>query len=153
MGEVNLDELIQQCITLITPQIKTQNLTIINNISDTGYIVFANYTRLKQVLINILSNAVKYNLEHGSITVDSDIIDKKYLRISITDTGNGLSKEEESRLFIPFERLNIIDNIEGTGIGLVITKHLVELMGGSIGVESTLGKGTTFWFKLELIQP
>lgn len=108
--------------------------------------------RLKQVFINILANAVKYNSENGSILLTSRIIDNQLLRISITDSGNGLRKDDISKLFTPFERLNATHNVEGIGIGigLVISKYLVESMGGSIGVESVPGNGCTFWVELAL---
>ena len=152
MGEVHIDDVMQQVITLIKPQTEVRQLAIIDRISGKGYRVQADFTRLKQVLLNLLSNAVKYNCKHGSITLCSEIIDEQCLRISITDTGEGLSKEDMNKLFNSFVRLNTQVNVEGTGIGLVITKHLIELMGGSIGVESEPGVGSTFWVELALVR-
>lgn len=148
--EVPIDELLQQCISLIQPQADRRLVKLIDNISNNGYIVQGDFTRLKQVLLNLLVNAVKYNRDHGHVTMESETIDKKRLRIRISDTGEGLTEEEIAKLFTPFERLNTVHNIEGTGIGLVITKHLIERMGGSIGVESTPGKGSTFWVEIPL---
>jgi len=106
------------------------------------------YTRFKQVLINILSNAIKYNRKNGSILVSCNQNKDNLLSIRISDTGKGLDKEQQSLLFEPFERLGAESTgIEGTGIGLVITKKLVELMDGRIGVESVLNEGTTFWLE------
>jgi signal transduction histidine kinase len=121
-----------------------------NHISHIPNKVLADSIRLKQVLLNILSNAVKYNSYNGSITLHQEIIDNQHLRISIMDSGEGLTDEDISKLFIPFERLNKNTNIEGTGIGLVLSKNLMELMNGTIGIESTVGKGSTFWVKLQL---
>ena len=150
MEEVSVDEVIKQCVTLISPQVDARQLEFIEHDSDKGYTVHADFTRLKQVLLNLLSNAVKYNSNHGRITVDSQVVDKQRLRIRVTDTGEGLTDEEIAILFIPFERLSAANNVEGTGIGLVITKNLVELMGGVMGVESIPGEGCTFWVELEL---
>ena len=122
-------------------------IEIIDNLSDKGYCVHADYTRLKQVFLNLLSNAVKYNRESGRITVDGELTNEQCLRISITDTGEGLTEEEVAQLFTPFERIDELNNVEGTGIGLVITKNLIELMGGSINVDSNKGEGTTFWIE------
>ena len=151
MGEVQLDKLLAQCLSLIQPQAADRDLGIVNHISGKGYIVWADFTRLKQVLVNLLSNAVKYNREHGLITLTSEIIDNKYCRILVTDGGNGITKDNLEKLFVPFEQLAETSNIEGTGIGLVISKHLMGLMGGSVGVKSTPGKGSTFWVDIVLV--
>lgn len=148
MESVNLDDVLQQCLSLIQPHAEARQIKIIENLCDKGYSVQADFTRLKQVLLNLLSNAVKYNCESGSITVDSEIIDKQRLRISVADTGEGLTDEEITQLFKPFERINEANNVEGTGIGLVITKHLVELMGGTVGIKSSKDKGSVFWIEL-----
>ena len=88
--------------------------------------------------------------EQGEIIIDSKVVEEKRLRIQVTDSGEGLSKENIGKLFTPFERLNVDKNVEGAGIGLVISKHLVELMDGTIGVESTPGKGSTFWVEFRI---
>jgi len=150
MKEVQLNDLLQQCLSLMQPLAEARHLEIIDHISGKGYIVKADIIRFKQVLLNLLSNAVKYNREQGAITLDCEVVNSQRLRIAITDTGEGLSENDIDNLFAPFERLNAKNNVEGTGIGLVIAKHLVELMGGSIGVESIPGKGTTFWVELAL---
>lgn len=150
MQTVDLDDAVNQSLSLIKPLAEARDVKQINNISGQGFKLLADFTRLKQVLLNLLSNAVKYNSDKGVITLDAKVIDEQRLRISITDTGEGLTKEEIDKLFTSFERLNPKFNVEGTGIGLVITKSLVELMSGSIGVESTKGSGTTFWVELAL---
>lgn len=141
---------IQQCQALITPNAEQRNITIANNINSDELSIYADYKRFKQVMLNILSNAVKYNTENGYISIDTEIIDNYYLRVSITDTGAGLTKAEVSRLFGAFERLNQTNDVEGAGIGLIITKNLVELMHGKIGVKSIVNKGTTFWVEIPL---
>jgi len=150
MEDVQLDELILSCMNITQPLTMKDNLEMINNVSGKGFIVRADKIRLKQVLLNLLSNAAKYNRLGGGIKVDSKVIDKHRLRISVTDSGEGMSDEDVAKLFVPFQRLNAAENIEGTGIGLVIAKQLIELMDGLIGVESKLSIGSTFWFELEL---
>jgi signal transduction histidine kinase len=147
---VSVDTVLQQCLALTGQQLKAQQLTLIDHVSGKGYTVLADFTRTKQVLLNLLSNAVKYNSERGSITLDSEIIDNKKLRIRVADTGNGLSEAEIARLFIPFDRLNAASHIDGAGIGLVITRNLLELMNGTLGVDSVPGEGAGFWFELPL---
>jgi PAS domain S-box-containing protein len=116
---------------------------------DENHYVMADRQRLKQVLLNLLSNAVKYNDEGGTVSISCEQASPDGWRISIMDTGPGISKENMGRLFTPFERLGVEEPaIEGTGLGLAVAKRLVELMGGSIGVESTVGKGSTFWIML-----
>jgi len=96
-----------------------------------------------------LSNAVKYNREGGSVSVKTEQINEDRLRISVSDTGKGIPQEEIAKLFDPFERLSHIDgSVQGTGIGLTVTKKLVEAMSGTIGVECVLGEGSTFWIEL-----
>jgi CheY-like chemotaxis protein len=106
---------------------------------------------LKQVLVNLLSNAVKYNRVGGSVVVNYSEQNSERIRISVTDTGEGLSADKLAQLFQPFNRLGKEAGFEeGTGIGLVMTKRLVELMGGVIGVESSPGTGSVFWIELKI---
>jgi len=103
-------------------------------------------TRAKQVLVNLLSNGVKYNKFNGNITIEINLSIKGFVQICVTDTGRGISHAQKSGLFTAYKRLtNTDDQIEGTGIGLVITKKLVELMGGQIGFDSELEQGSSFW--------
>lgn len=101
------------------------------------------------MLLNLLSNAVKYNHEKGSVTVAAAATDTGMLRVSITDTGLGIPAEKHNEVFRPFSRLGLeASKIEGTGIGLTISRQLVENMGGRLDFDSRLGKGSTFWFEL-----
>jgi len=150
MEKVYLKDVLGQCVALISPLLDERHLKFTDEASNKGYAVFADFTRLKQVLINLLSNAVKYNCENGTIKLDCEVVDSGYLRILVTDTGEGISKDNISKLYSSFERLNAETNVEGSGIGLVITKNLIELMGGSIGVDSVPGKGSIFWVDIEL---
>jgi signal transduction histidine kinase len=105
--------------------------------------------RLKQVVLNFMSNAVKYNREGGSVSVGCEDTGNGTFRISVTDNGPGISKAHVDELFEPFSRLGAEKSaVEGTGIGLTIAKRLVELMGGKIGVETTVGEGSVFWVEL-----
>jgi CheY-like chemotaxis protein len=109
--------------------------------------------RIKQVLLNLLSNAIKYNQTNGSVTIYAEPQHNKFLKISITDTGHGIPTHKISNLFDPFNRLGAENSgIEGTGIGLTITKGLVEDMQGKIGVLSEENKGSTFWVEFPLAE-
>lgn len=113
--------------------------------------VVADPTRLKQVLVNLLSNAIKYNRAGGHAHIHCEQQPRQRVRISIRDTGTGLSLAEIAQLFQPFDRLGQEARCEeGSGIGLAVSKRLVELMGGTIGVDSTMGVGSVFWFELDL---
>ncbi len=115
--------------------------------------ILADVQRLKQVLLNLLSNAVKYNREGGTVTVACETIAGGRLRIKVIDTGSGISPEGIRQLFTPFTRLNPDNaNTEGTGLGLALSKRLVEAMGGTLGVDSKVGEGSTFWVELPLTE-
>jgi CheY-like chemotaxis protein/anti-sigma regulatory factor (Ser/Thr protein kinase) len=131
---------------MIQPQAEKRGIRMtFPNLENMCY-VHADHTRLKQVVINLLSNAIKYNSVDGTIIVQCDSGSDDRVRISVSDTGAGLAPEQLARLFQPFNRLGKeASGEEGTGVGLVVTKQLVELMGGVMGVESTVGTGTTFW--------
>jgi CheY-like chemotaxis protein len=116
--------------------------------------VLVDRIRLRQVLVNILSNAIKYNRQDGSIIVECVANPPGFVRLDVTDTGLGLSPDKMAQLFQPFNRLGQEKGIEqGTGIGLVVTKRLVEVMNGKIGVDSTVGAGTVFWIELIACDP
>ena len=115
--------------------------------------VQADRQRLKQVFLNLLSNAVKYNREGGSVTTTCEEVAEQFLRIGITDTGLGILPQDIEKLFTPFERLNATQTtIEGTGLGLALSKRLIEAMGGLLRVESTVGHGTTLLLELPLVE-
>src|SRR5205823_4471456 len=108
-------------------------------------------TRIKQVMVNLLSNAIKYNCDRGTVEVTYATITPDRIRVSVRDSGAGLSPEKLAQLFQPFNRLGQEGGgTEGTGIGLVVTKRLIELMGGEIGVESAVGAGSVFWIEMIL---
>ena len=154
MESVKFSTLLDECFALINPLAEQGHISIFNSISPKlDYYLRADNVRLKQVLLNLLSNAIKYNRQQGNVTLTAKKTDDKRLRILITDTGQGLSADQQQKLFQPFERLDSeFSTVEGTGIGLVISKRLVELMGGAIGVISTPGLGSTFWIELDLIE-
>lgn len=146
VSAVDVGQVVDECLKLIKPLAAEQDVAI--KVEDMGQPthVMANYLRLKQTLLNLLSNAVKYNKPNGAVYLSVLRPGEGRYRISIKDTGIGLSEENHAVLFTPFERLESHYNvIDGIGIGLVICKSLVELMGGRIGVESKLGEGSTFW--------
>ena len=150
---VKLSELVDDCFLLITPLASGMGITVSHqNIGD--YFIRADRMRFKQVLINLLSNAIKYNRERGKVELNVSAIDETYLRITISDTGNGIAVERLEELFLPFNRLDAENStIEGTGIGLTITRQLVEMMAGHIGVDSEPGVGSHFWVEIPLESP
>lgn len=150
--EISLSEIITSCLSLIGQSAQARHIEIINQTNNNDYIVRTDPKRLKQVLLNLLSNAVKYNRDNGNITLTSEIVGKQRIKVCIHDTGPGLDQEQLKSLFVPFERLHKSLHVEGAGIGLTITKQLIELMGGSIGVDSNVGEGSKFWFELNIIR-
>jgi PAS domain S-box-containing protein len=144
----SIAEVMFECQAMIEPQGQKRGITMTFPEFDTPYFVDADRTRLKQVLINLLSNAIKYNQTNGTVVVDC-VASAERVRVSVKDVGAGLSPDLLTQLFQPFNRLGRETGAEeGTGIGLVMSKRLVEMMGGLIGVESTVGTGSVFWFEL-----
>ena len=148
---IYLAEILRESRAMIEPQANKRGIQLSFPRIDLSFLVTADRTRVKQVLINLLSNAIKYNRERGTIVVECTTKPLGRMRISITDTGEGLTPEQLKQLFQPFNRLGQEAHVgEGTGIGLVVSKRLVELMGGAIGVESSVGVGSVFWIELNL---
>jgi len=146
---VLLMDVIDECRAMIEPQVLKREIKLNFLPFDHSWHANADHTRLKQVLINLLTNAIKYNRQHGTIVVECRAVSSERIRINIKDTGHGLSAEKLSQLFQPFNRLGQETGAEeGTGIGLVVTKQLIELMGGTIGVKSSVGVGSEFWIEL-----
>ena len=145
--DVPIEELLNECVILITPTADEKSVTV-NLDMDSGIVnsVRTDYVRLKEVILNLLSNAVKYNKPKGTVQISVNIQDRKFVRFSVADTGVGFRLDDHEKIFLPFNRLDTIKRKEeGTGIGLAITKNLVTLMNGKIGVESEVGVGSKFW--------
>lgn len=150
---VLLSKIILECIEQINVALANKNnITLIDKNIYLDTQVLADSQRLRQIIMNLLSNAVKYNREGGTVTIKIKLVDEEHLRICITDTGVGIAENDIAILFDPFERLSFKNGaIEGTGIGLTVTKQLVDSLGGNIGVESTINKGSTFWVELPIV--
>lgn len=138
--------LLKDCFKMISPIADSKNIKLENNVTSSLPKINVDPVRFKQVIINILSNAIKYNKKDGSVTLTYDILENNFIRFKITDTGYGIKEEDLSNVFIPFNRLgHEAGQIEGTGIGLNITKKLVALMNGKISFQSRAGEGSVFW--------
>jgi len=146
---VSLDDVMLECRAMIESQADVRGIGLSFQELALPNFVQADRIRLKQVLINLLFNAIKYNKPGGAVAVECTLISPDSIRISVRDTGLGMTQEQLAQLFQPFNRLGKESGAEeGTGMGLVVTKRLVELMGGTIGVGSTLGVGSVFWVEL-----
>jgi PAS domain S-box-containing protein len=151
---MSINDVLQDCKGMIEAQATKRGIAMTFPGFDEVFYVHADRTRIKQVMINLLSNAIKYNGIGGAVVVQCANSGEGRVRISVKDTGAGLSADQLAQLFQPFNRLGQQDSVEeGTGIGLVVTKKLVELMGGQIGVDSVVGAGTVFWVEFAASAP
>ncbi|HET8654553.1 MAG TPA: ATP-binding protein [Longimicrobiaceae bacterium] len=148
---VSVREVLHDALDLVRLSAAKQSISLrtADALATVAY-VRADQQRLKQVLLNLLSNAIKYNRREGTITVSCEPRGDERLRIAVRDTGFGISPEYMERLFTPFERLGADQAVEGTGLGLALSRGLVEAMGGTLGVESVEGEGSCFWVELPL---
>lgn len=148
----NLKDILEPCLSMVKAAAEKMSIKINNNIDSLPEItVNVDNKRFKQVILNLLTNAIKYNKENGSVTIDCSLEDKKTLFLSITDTGKGINPQYHENIFNYFERAGQeCSNIAGSGLGLAISKKLIDKMNGTIGFESTLGEGSRFWVKVPL---
>jgi signal transduction histidine kinase/ActR/RegA family two-component response regulator len=151
---VDIAELTADALALIGPLAQGRSVRITTELGGGDRHVTADRQRLKQVLLNLLSNAIKYNREGGAVAVSCERVPGERLRLAVRDTGPGVPEGLRDRLFEPFERLGAENGrVEGTGLGLALSRQLIELMGGEIGVESREGHGSVFWIELAVAQP
>ena len=152
---VDVRDVVRHAVDLIAPLASTKNIALdVIDGSSNGWTVVADRQRLTQVLLNLLSNAIKYNRVSGRVTIAFEEVAGGRLRIQVRDTGAGIPPEKLARLFRPFERLGAETTaIEGTGLGLALSRGLAAAMGGSLGVASEVDRGTTFWIELQRAEP
>jgi PAS domain S-box-containing protein len=145
---------VQEALDLLTPMAARRNIMVRDEIArDRLRHVLADQQRLKQVLLNVITNAIKYNCDAGTVTISAQEVESNRLRVKVRDTGPGIKPGSEGKLFTPFERLGAEQTgVEGTGLGLALSKRLIEVMGGSIGVENNPDRGATFWMELPLVK-
>ena len=149
---VPLENVMTMCQAMVEPLAEKRGIGLSFPRFDEPYFVHGDRIRIKQVLINLVHNAIKYNKPAGTVAVECTLTAPNSIRISVRDTGTGLAPEQLAQLFQPFNRLGKETTTEqGTGIGLVVSKRLVDMMGGVIGAESTVGVGSVFWIELSLM--
>lgn len=146
MEALPLATLLKECEALVSPLALARQIALSSSPAS-QYLVSGDRKRLKQVLLNLLSNGIKYNRVGGQLTISIVELEAS-IRLTVTDTGHGIPSNLAKRVFQPFDRLGT-SNVDGTGIGLSITRRLVELMEGRIGFDSTVGIGTSFWIELK----
>ena len=148
-SQVNVGELAQRCLGLVAQLAQARRITCRVEAACFSTLLWCDEPRLRQVLLNLISNAIKYNHEDGQVVVACEATPEGRCRVMVSDTGPGLSAEEIGRLFVPFERLTqAYGAVEGTGLGLVVSRRVTEAMGGSLELQSEVGRGSTFWIEL-----
>jgi PAS domain S-box-containing protein len=150
---VQVGTVVQETLDLLTPMAGRRSIVLRDEIAqDRRRHVLADQQKLKQVLLNVVSNAIKYNCQAGTVTISTEQTAGNRLRIKVRDTGPGIQADKQTKLFVPFERLGAErTDVEGTGLGLALSKRLLEMMRGSIGVENNPDRGATFWMELPLV--
>ncbi|MEQ1816718.1 MAG: ATP-binding protein [Nitrosomonas sp.] len=149
LEQISVPDVLDECLILVQPLANTYNIAVSIDRSGDKLFVWSDHKCLKQIILNLISNAIKYNRKDGYVTVAYRKTSDGRIRLSVTDTGTGVPKEKWGQLFQPFSRLGAENSqIEGTGIGLAISKNLVEAMNGSIGFDSTTEVGSEFWIEL-----
>ncbi|MGF1573753.1 MAG: ATP-binding protein [Sumerlaeia bacterium] len=152
--KINPLEVINSCVEMIEVQAVKKNLEIVNEVNPEIQELPADPQRFRQILINLLTNAVKYT-ENGTIKITGRILENGDVLFTVKDSGIGISKDDQQRVFNEFYQADRVrdERLGGTGIGLALTKRLVELHGGHVGLNSEEGKGSEFWFKLPFNTP
>jgi len=153
LNDYPLNDILHRCITLISPMAANHNIEIINTVRDHDYPIYLDKTHFTQVMLNLISNAIKYNNEDGTVTISCRQKNETTLEINISDSGAGLTQQQIESMFTPFVRLPEHKHLQGTGIGLAICKRLIEAMNGTLGISSTLGVGSTATLTVPLSQP
>ena len=149
MTVVDLNAVVHECIDILRPETDAGGIKMINNISDAPPLsVAADKTGLKDVLTSLIGNAIKFNRENGSVTIDAGVKPGGIVHLSVTDTGVGVSEADSSKIFAPFVQLGD-SPVKGSGLGLAISRQLVQLMGGDIGYQQNPQGGSIFWIELQ----
>jgi len=152
LSEINIANTLNEAVTINEQDAEKQNINFeFDSSIDADSMVEADTTRLRQVFVNLISNAINYNKQAGSITIKTEMMPKEEIRVSFTDTGPGIDENRFDELFTPFNRLDMeLKGIAGNGIGLAISKRLIQLMGGDIGAYNNINEGCTFWVQLPI---
>ncbi|WP_161974010.1 ATP-binding protein [Hwanghaeella grinnelliae] len=150
IADVNVSHAVDHCLTMVSHLVDRNAITVTNNLHGTSVVLATDETRFKQILLNLITNAIKYNKVNGSLVIEGKEAGDNRYRISVTDTGHGIPDDEQDNIFKMFHQIGRSPDIaaEGTGIGLYVCKLLIDGMGGRIGFESTEEMGSTFWIEL-----
>jgi CheY-like chemotaxis protein len=151
---VLVGEVVESAVSLLRPLADERGVHLIGGLDHgCGHFIFADRQRLKQILLNLVGNGIKYNRQGGSVSISCFQPVRGTLRIQVTDTGPGIAADQFHLLFEPFERLGAEQtSVPGTGVGLALSRGLAEAMGGKLDVESTPGRGSTFWVEFPIVE-